>query len=338
MAAFNPPPNQPYPPMDSRYPPVNQGYPHQGFTNQGYGPPGSVPPPPTYNQATAPAEEQKFQQQNAPQQNMGFGGPPGMPMPLPKMPAQYFANVDNNDSSSSGGNFEDGNNMASFSDKAVRRGFIKKVYLILMSQLLVTVGFVCLFLFVDSIKRWIQGPGFWMYWVSYGTFLVTYFALVCCPSVRRKYPGNFICLGIFTLAFSFMTGMISSFYDTNIVLMALGITAAVCLAISIFAIQTKIDFTLCSGLLFVLVMVLMLFGFLTIIMRFAFGYNRILDIVYASLAALVFGLFLIYDTQMIIGGRKHELSPEEYIYGALQLYVDVVYIFLIILSLFGSKN
>ena len=48
--------------------------------------------------------------------------------------------------------------------------------------------------------------------------------------------------------------------------------------------------------------------------------------------------FLAYDTQMLMGGRKHQLSPEEYIYGALQLYLDVVYLFLIILSLFGGKN
>ena len=54
-----------------------------------------------------------------------------------------------------------------------------------------------------------------------------------------------------------------------------------------------------------------------------------------------FGLcwqFLVYDTQMIVGGRKVELSPEEYIYGALQLYIDIVYLFLIILSCFGKSN
>ena len=48
--------------------------------------------------------------------------------------------------------------------------------------------------------------------------------------------------------------------------------------------------------------------------------------------------FLAYDTQMLMGGRKHELSPEEYIFGALQLYLDIVYLFLIILSLFGGKS
>lgn len=231
-----------------------------------------------------------------------------------------------------------GLNATSFSDKAIRHAFIKKVYLILTSQLLVTFGFVAFFIFVKPVKDWVRNDGLWFYIVAYVTFLVTYIVLVCCPSVRRKSPGNFICLAVFTLAFSYMVGTISSFHDTNIVLLAAGITTAVCLAISIFAIQTKIDFTLCSGLLFALVMVLFFFGWACLITYYAFGYNRIMDSVYAGLGALVFALFLVYDTQMIVGGRKHELSAEEYIYGALQLYIDVVYIFLFLLSLLGKNN
>lgn len=48
--------------------------------------------------------------------------------------------------------------------------------------------------------------------------------------------------------------------------------------------------------------------------------------------------FLIFDTQMIVGGqkRRYQLSPEEHIFGALQLYLDIVYIFLIVLSLVGG--
>ncbi|XP_021362486.1 protein lifeguard 3-like [Mizuhopecten yessoensis] len=229
-------------------------------------------------------------------------------------------------------------NMSSFSDKNIRRNFIKKVYLILMVQLLITFACAAVFSLVDDIKIWVQGDGRVCYYVSYATFIVTYFVLICVPSVRRKTPGNYICLAVFTLVFSYMVGTISSFYDTYSVLIAAGITALVCLSVSLFAIQTKIDFTMCSGLLFVLVMVLFFFGWSVMIVYFTIGFSYILHCVYAGVAALVFTLFLVYDTQMIVGGRKHELSPEEYIYGALQLYIDVVYIFLIILSLFGKSN
>lgn len=45
---------------------------------------------------------------------------------------------------------------------------------------------------------------------------------------------------------------------------------------------------------------------------------------------------MIYDTQMIIGGRRIELSPEEYIMGALQLYIDVMQLFYAILRIIGG--
>ena len=34
-----------------------------------------------------------------------------------------------------------------------------------------------------------------------------------------------------------------------------------------------------------------------------------------------------------MGGKKHSISAEEHVYAAVQLYVDVVYIFMAILSL-----
>jgi FtsH-binding integral membrane protein len=47
--------------------------------------------------------------------------------------------------------------------------------------------------------------------------------------------------------------------------------------------------------------------------------------------------YLVYDTQQIIGGRKVELSAEEHIFGALQLYIDIVKLYLILLTLNSSS-
>lgn len=47
--------------------------------------------------------------------------------------------------------------------------------------------------------------------------------------------------------------------------------------------------------------------------------------------------YLVFDTQMILGGkhRKYQVSPEEYIFAALNLYLDVVTLFLFLLQLIG---
>lgn len=86
-----------------------------------------------------------------------------------------------------------------------------------------------------------------MVWIAFGVLLVTMIAMACCESVRRKSPMNFIFLFIFTIAQSFVLGVVSSTYASSEVFLAVGITAAVCLALTIFAFQTKIDFTVMGG-------------------------------------------------------------------------------------------
>lgn len=47
---------------------------------------------------------------------------------------------------------------------------------------------------------------------------------------------------------------------------------------------------------------------------------------------------MIYDVQLVMGGRKYELSEEEYVFGALILYIDIIQLFLILLYLFGGSS
>ena len=94
-------------------------------------------------------------------------------------------------------------------------------------------------------------------------------ALVCCEGVRRKSPVNIIVLGIFTCNIShskveievschqcslpfavcegYMLGSVSAFYEPDAVIMAAGITAGVTIGLTLFAFQTKWDFTTCGG-------------------------------------------------------------------------------------------
>lgn len=115
------------------------------------------------------------------------------------------------------------------------------------------------------------------------------------------------------------------------VMMAVGITAAVCLGLTLFAFQTKWDFTVMGGVLFVAVLILLILGIVAI-----FVPGKTISLVYASLGAFIFSIYLVYDTQMMMGGKhKYSLSPEEYIFAALNLYLDIVQIFMYILTIIG---
>ncbi|ODM90636.1 Protein lifeguard 1 [Orchesella cincta] len=305
-------------------PPYGGGYPQQG----GYPPPGGFPQQGGYPPPGGFPQQGGYSQQGPPP--AGFAGPGagypqgGFPPPPPHI--GHFIDPE----------FKSDVNEFTFSDKSIRMAFIRKVYAILMVQLLVTFGFVALFVMNEDVKLWTRAnPG-----IFYGALALNFgciIALACCEGVRRKAPGNFICLAIFTIAEGFMIGTFSSAFKAESVLLAVGVTAAVCLALTIFSFQTKWDFTAMGGVLFVALIVFMLFGILTIFLpKTTFP---TLHIVYACLGALLFSFYLVYDTQLMLGGKhKCSISPEEYIFAALNLYLDIINIFIYILSILGSRD
>ncbi|XP_074841643.1 protein lifeguard 1 isoform X1 [Carettochelys insculpta] len=217
-------------------------------------------------------------------------------------------------------------------DKSIRQAFIRKVFLVLTLQLSVTFAFVAIFTFVKGVRGFVR-RNVWTYYISYAVFFISLIVLSCCGDFRRKHPWNLVALSILTVSLSYMVGMIASFYETEAVIMAVGITAAVCFTVVLFSLQTKYDFTSCRGVLVVCLVVLLIFSILCIFIR-----NRIMDIVYASLGALLFTCFLAVDTQMILGNKQLALSPEEYIFAALSLYTDIINIFLYILAIIGRAK
>uniref|UniRef100_A0A1A8QEV8 Protein lifeguard 2 n=1 Tax=Nothobranchius pienaari TaxID=704102 RepID=A0A1A8QEV8_9TELE len=221
-------------------------------------------------------------------------------------------------------------------DHNIRRVFIRKVYTILLVQLLVTVAIVALFTFCDPVRDYIQTNPGW-YWASYAVFFVTYLTLSCCSAPRRQFPWNLILLTIFTLSLSYMTGMLSSYYNTKSVVMCLGIAAAVCLVVTIFSFQTKFDVTSCHGVLFIFCLVMFISG-LVLAVVLPFQYVPWLDAIYASLGAILFTMFLAFDTQLLMGNKRYTMSPEEYVFATLSIYLDIVYIFSFFLQIFGAKR
>ncbi|GAB0094558.1 protein lifeguard 1 [Sergentomyia squamirostris] len=316
-------PNQQYYGGQPGYPPQS-GYPPQPGFNAGYPPPGGYPQP-GYAQPAYPPAGGGYPQPGFanPMPPGGQGAPYGY-VP-PQGPTGGYGTTDDPEDPEVKG--------FGFTDESIRKGFIRKVYSILMGQLSISLGFIALFLYHEPTGRWVRShPEMW--WIALILLFVTLIAMACCTNVRRKAPMNFIFLGLFTLAQSFMLGVMASNFKSEEVLLAVGITAAVCLGLTLFAFQTRWDFTVMGGVLFVAVIILMLFGIIAI-----FVPGKTMTLIYASLGALIFSVYLIYDTQLMMGGKhKYSISPEEYIFAALNLYLDIVNIFMYILAIIGATR
>ncbi|ESO86167.1 hypothetical protein LOTGIDRAFT_220842 [Lottia gigantea] len=230
-----------------------------------------------------------------------------------------------------GGQSNDFVDLNAFDDKNVRLGFIRKVYAILCIQLCVTMCIMSLFLFIDPVRIYSQHNP-WIWYLAMVLTIIILIVLACCSDVRRQYPLNMILLGAFTCCEGVLLGAVASHYEAVEVIIAVGVTAIVVLGLTIFAFQTKWDFTMWGGILFVFLIVLFCFGILALIFQ-----NKIVNMVYSCLGALLFSFYLVFDTQLMLGGKhKYSLSPEEYIFAALNLYLDVVNLFLFILSIVGN--
>ncbi|KAI5608991.1 protein lifeguard 1 isoform X2, partial [Silurus asotus] len=222
--------------------------------------------------------------------------------------------------------------VSEFDDKTVRRAFIRKVFSVVTVQLLVTFSVVCVFTFSETVKQAVQ-DNLWIYLSSYIVFMVVALALTFSSSLSRKHPWNFISLSVVTLSLSYMVGTVASFHNTTAVIIAMGATLVISFSIIIFSAQTRVEFTLWNGVLIVLAVDLLMFGFFT-----AFYYSNALQVVYGCLGALVYSLFLAIDCQLVMGREKYSLSPEEYIFAALIIYLDIIIIFLYILMLLGGSS
>jgi len=75
--------------------------------------------------------------------------------------------------------------------------------------------------------------------------------------------------------------------------------------------------------------VLILGGFM-----FAFVGGEIAQTAMAVGGALLFSCFIIFDTQMIMT----RVSPEEYILATIELYLDIINLFIEILKILGREN
>ena len=113
-----------------------------------------------------------------------------------------------------------------------------QVYLILVAQLCVTLLFIAGFLYIPAVRRWSERNP-WLWILAFIATLVCLVVLACCPHVRRSFPSNFLFLGVFTLCESFLLGAVAACYQAEAVLTAVGVTACVVLALTLFALQTK---------------------------------------------------------------------------------------------------
>lgn len=220
----------------------------------------------------------------------------------------------------------------SFNQTSIRAKFAQKVFSIVSAQLTLTLGFVLLFTFHQGALSFAYNNQWLLNLAMISTIGLT-LLMSFSQAARRTAPLNLVLLSAYTLSQGFLVGLISSFYQVDEVVYAIGITCAIVFGLTIYASTTKEDFTMKGGMMISALMALSIGSLVSIFYRGEF-FNFIL----AVGGAAVFSMYIIYDLQMIVGDRKLKISEEEYIFAALNLYVDIIRIFMELLKILRYLN
>jgi len=214
----------------------------------------------------------------------------------------------------------------------LRLGYIRKVYGILSAQLLLTVIMSLITMSSTKIQEFQRNsPGLLILFLVLACVLP--YVIVCFESTMRQVPYNYAILFAFTFAESYIVSFICAISNAKLVFMAAAMTFCLVAALTLYALTTKTDFTVQGGMLFVFACAFMMLSLFCM-----FSNNRFLHIVLCVLAIILYGWYLLYDTQLIIGNKENSLDTEDYILGAFILYTDMIAMFLRILTLLQLIN
>ena len=208
--------------------------------------------------------------------------------------------------------------------------FVKRTYQLLAGSLLAgAVGAYVGMGFVPNMVNYATGGLTFTYW---GAVILEFILLFGLYAAKNKTPINLILLFAFTFMTGFTLAPTLAFYIAAnmgyVIGEAFALTAVAFGGLTIFAMNTKRNFTTMGKILFISLIVLIVAGIINI-----FWHQPLFQLIIASAGAIVFSFFILYDTQNIIRGN---VSSE--IEAAVALYLDFLNLFISLLQILGFLN
>jgi len=214
----------------------------------------------------------------------------------------------------------------------VKKAFVRKVYTILGMQIFTTFVIAASMMIFGGrdLVEWVAGEGSWTLMTTIIGSFVSLIAVFC---FRQSSPANMILLMIFTLLESCFVGFFCATYAADglstVIIEAFAITSIIFVGLTFFTMHSKINFDFLGPMLFVAVLVLMVWS---LFMAFFISFES--RQIFALVAVIIFSLYIVYDTHMVM----NRLSPDEFILGAISLYLDFINVFIYIATLLAGDR
>jgi FtsH-binding integral membrane protein len=199
--------------------------------------------------------------------------------------------------------------------------FIKKVY----SLLAMSMGTAAIGAYLGS------GPLLLLVAPNIMLFFILQIALIFFASFAARKPGlNMVALFSFTTVSGLTLGPLLYQVGPSIAAEAFALTAITFAGLSMYVVYSKKDFSFMSGFLMTGLIVLVVGGLLNMF----FIQSGMMHFVMSGASVLLFSGFILYDTSNIM----RYYGTDEYVSATLALYLDVLNLFIALLSILGIMS
>jgi len=155
--------------------------------------------------------------------------------------------------------------------------------------------------------------------------------------IKLSFQLHFLFTGLFTFTQSIIVGVFSSLFELSSVILASTHTLSIFSILTLYLFQPNptYDLTLFGNTLLSICVSLIVSSILNIFFQIPF-----IDNIKTGFFIILFVLYIMYDTQLIIGGKHHKKSynSNDYIIAALSLYQDIMGLFIQILKIMGKMK
>lgn len=220
----------------------------------------------------------------------------------------------------------------SYKELDYRAGFVRKVTSIVAFQLAISA--VCCIYAMQEKQFALLLSQFGIQIIA-GILCIIFYLILRCSELRNRVPYNYFLLIGFTLCQSVLPSVLCSIADTESVSLAFIITAGIVVTLTLFCLNNSISVSLMYKLIVLLIALPFISLFVAIFVRGAEGI-----IIISALSAAVFGIYFIIDLQRILGktGSRGDYTYDDYIIASLEIYVDIIKIFIHILRIFIASK
>ena len=199
--------------------------------------------------------------------------------------------------------------------------FIKKVY----SLLAMSMGSAAVGAYLGS------GPLLLLVAPNMMLFFILQIALIFFASFAARKPGlNMVALFSFTTVSGLTLGPLLYQVGPSIAAEAFALTAITFAGLSMYVVYSKKDFSFMSGFLMTGLIVLVVGGLLNMF----FIQSGMMHFVMSGASVLLFSGFILYDTSNIL----RYYGTDEHVSATLALYLDVLNLFIALLSILGIMS